>query len=285
MPLFLKYLLALVYRIGYLLHHHFCLKSGKPLSHAQLIVVGSFLVGGAGKTPFCLWLVQHIPANYKVAVLCHSKAWDEVNLYKMKLADCENVKIFATKNRYKTAHEIDAQFDFIICDDGFEDSRLVGAKVIRLDWSQPPASFKDLIPLGKHRSLVQDHEASALVARCYGAERDVSFAIDGIYADGFSGHSAVVCGLGNPIRFVEDLKKAGVDVQTVIQRPDHDSKFTAAVISVMEVADAVWMTEKDACRLPAELRRNPKIRVVGQKVSVSPYFAQKVELLFHLQFI
>ncbi|MCQ2121323.1 MAG: tetraacyldisaccharide 4'-kinase [Fibrobacter sp.] len=285
MPLFLKYLLALVYRIGYLLHHHFCLKSGKPLSHAQLIVVGSFLVGGAGKTPFCLWLVRRIPANYKVAVLCHFKAWDEVNLYKMKLYDCTNVRVFATKNRYKTAHEIDRLFDFIICDDGFEDSRLVGAKVIRLDWSQPPTSFKDLIPLGKHRSLVQDHEAPALVARCYGAERDVSFELETVEIADKRTRNAVVCGLGNPDRFVEDLKKAGVDVQTVIQRPDHDSKFTAAVISAMELADAVWMTEKDSCRLPAELQRNPKIRVVGQKVSVSPYFAQKVELLFRLNFI
>ena len=285
MPLFLKYLLALVYRIGYLLHHLFFLKPGKPLSHAQLIVVGSFLAGGAGKTPFCLWLVRRIPANYKVAVLCHSKAWDEVNLYKIKLCDCANVRVYATKNRYKTAHEIDAQFDFVICDDGFEDSRLVGAKVIRLDWSQPPVSLKNLIPLGKYRSLVQDHEAPALVAHCYGMEQDVSFAIDGINAEGFSGRSAVVCGLGNPIRFVEDLKKAGVDVQTVIQRPDHDSKFTVAVISAMEVADAVWMTEKDVCRLPAELQRNPKIKAAKQKVFVSPRFVPKVEHLFHLQFI
>ena len=285
MPLFLKYLLALVYRIGYLLHHHFCLKSGKPLSHAQLIVVGSFLVGGAGKTPFCLWLVRRIPANYKVAVLCHSRAWDEVNLYKMKLGDCANVRVFATKNRYKTAHEIDMQFDYIICDDGFEDSRLVGAKVVRLDWSQPPASFKDLIPLGKHRCLVQDHAAPALVARCCGAEQDVSFAIDGVNADGFSGRSAVVCGLGDPTRFVEDLKKVGVDVQMVIYRPDHDSKFETAVISVMELADAVWMTEKDVCRLSAELRGNSKIRVVVQKIFVAPNFAKKMELSFHLSFI
>ena len=143
-------------------------------------------------------------------------------------------------------------------------------------------AFEDLIPLGKHRILVQDHEASALVEHCYGVEQDVSFAIDGIYADGFSGHSAVVCGLGNPERFVQDLKKAGVDVQTVIQRPDHDSKFTAAVISAMEVADAVWMTEKDACRLPAELRGNPKIRVVGQVVSVSLCFMKKANNLLEL---
>lgn len=203
----------------------------------------------------------------------------------MKLCDCANVRVFATKNRYKTAHEIDMQFDYIICDDGFEDSRLVGAKVVRLDWSQPPTSLKDLIPLGKHRSLVQDHAAPALVARCYGAERDVSFAVDGVNADGFSGRSAVVCGLGDPTRFVEDLKKVGVDVQMVIYRPDHDSKFETAVISVMELADAVWMTEKDVCRLSAELRGNSKIRVVVQKNFVAPNFAKKMELSFHLSFI
>ena len=52
--------LALIDWILYKLHHWLFLRPGKPLTHAKLIVVGSFLAGGAGKTPFVIWLANHI---------------------------------------------------------------------------------------------------------------------------------------------------------------------------------------------------------------------------------
>ena len=63
--LFRLILLALagIYYIAYKVHHRFCLRQGSPLGHARLIVVGSFLAGGAGKTPFVAWLAQFISAG------------------------------------------------------------------------------------------------------------------------------------------------------------------------------------------------------------------------------
>ena len=104
--------LALIYRILYKLHHWLFLRPGKPLAHAKLIVVGSFLAGGAGKTPFTIWLANHIVSLYKnkkIAVLCHARAQDEFELLKEKLPWAT---VVATPNRYRTAQELDNDCDY-----------------------------------------------------------------------------------------------------------------------------------------------------------------------------
>ena len=164
---------ARCYHVAYKLHHRLCLRPGKPLAHAQLVVIGSYLAGGAGKTPFVAWLTQFILAQHspaqsvpelsghensagrggaeasqtrgpRIAILCHSKAKDEAQMLRQKFAGTPQVCVYTTGNRYKTAHELDSEFDYIICDDGFEDSRLAGAATIRLDWGEPPAGLSDL---------------------------------------------------------------------------------------------------------------------------------------------
>ncbi|MBR2058805.1 MAG: tetraacyldisaccharide 4'-kinase, partial [Fibrobacter sp.] len=97
--LFRLILLALagIYYIAYKVHHRFCLRQGSPLEHARLIVVGSFLAGGAGKTPFVAWLAQFISASKegaagkdgaasRIAILCHDRAQDEAAMLRQKFA-------------------------------------------------------------------------------------------------------------------------------------------------------------------------------------------------------
>ena len=102
----LRYILALCYRAAYLLHHALRLRPGASLQHSQLIVVGSFRTGGAGKTPFCIWLCKHYAQQGKrVALLAHEYAFDEITMLRQKFSDNGNVEIFATNNRYRLAHE------------------------------------------------------------------------------------------------------------------------------------------------------------------------------------
>ena len=144
--------LALIYRILYKLHHWLFLKPGRPLAHAKLIVVGSFLAGGAGKTPFTIWLAKYFyKQGNRVAILCHSAAWDEFIMMQRAFesiqsppAESPQIKVFATRNRHSTAKEIQDKFDIILCDDGFEDTRFTGAKRICLDWQEPPTSGRTI---------------------------------------------------------------------------------------------------------------------------------------------
>lgn len=259
------------------------------MAHAKLIVVGSFLAGGAGKTPFVAWLAEHLKNHSvnlskttegaKIAVLCHAKACDEFELLKKKLPWAT---VVATPNRYKTARELDLDFDYIICDDGFEDSRLRPAWTVRLDWSEPPRRWRDLWPAGPNRSLVQDHAPADTVLKCYGERPDVKFSISEIVnGDGErldinggagNGETAAgsgmwaLCGIGNPERFFRDVECFGVKVARKVVRPDHDSHFEGTVRNALKTARCVLMTEKDFVRLGEDLQKSPQVYRCVQSV-------------------
>ena len=267
------------------------MRPGKPLAHAQLIVIGSYLAGGAGKTPFTAWLAQFILENARgtagkecaaekcatprIAILCHRKAKDEVAMLRQQLAGSPHIQVYATGNRYRTAHELDKDFDYIICDDGFEDTRLVNAKVIRLDWGEPPTHISDLLPAGKCRSLWQDHDAPALVLQC-GEPADISFTIACIKNTAGTmfdpqKHQGVIaaCGIGNPERFQKDLAAFGISPANFVARPDHDKHFEQIINRLITRDETVIITAKDANRLPCKLINNPRVYIAYQQVNIS----------------
>lgn len=273
------------------------------MAHAKLIVVGSFLAGGAGKTPFVVWLAENLKNHSvnlskmtegaKIVVLCHAKACDEFELLKKKLPWAT---VVATPNRYKTAHELDLDFDYIICDDGFEDSRLRPAWTVRLDWGAPPRRWRDLWPTGPNRSLEQDHVPAGTVLKCYGERPDVKFAISEIVngvgerldINGGAGNGEpssglgmwALCGIGNPERFFRDLESFGVKVARKVVRRDHDRHFEGAVRNALKTARCVLMTEKDFVRLGKDLQKSPQVYRCVQKVETDllPLFQEEVKI-------
>ena len=282
---------ASLYHLAYRLHHWLFLRPGTPPKHSRLVIVGSFLAGGAGKTPFTAWLAQEIyekgkpvlnnGAAPRIAILCHTKAQDEVRMLADKLPF---VKVFATANRYRTLKELDGAFDYILCDDGFEDTRLQGAQTIRLDWHPLPDGVQDLIPTGKCRSLPQDHAEPALILQC---GTDVKFAIGRIVNgndeafDPRQHPSAVIaCGIANSARFARDLETCGVQTCRIKARPDHDRNFEQTIISILAQGDAVIITEKDRARLTGKTRDNTLVYVAYQKTEVSDSAKAAIGRLF-----
>ena len=314
MPRFPLLALAACYRAAYKLHHSLCLRPGKPLRHASLYVIGSFRIGGAGKTPFSAWLAQFILENScstpgelvgssntagkdapRVAILCHSKAADEAQMLRQKFSGKLRASVFVTGNRYHTAHEIDSEFDIIICDDGFEDTRLVNAHVIRLDWEAPPRGIADLFPAGRCRSLPADHAQPALVLNCgsdthsgSGKPADVLFKIASIAncngaAPQESPTPLVLCGIADRKRFAGDIAAFGIRAQCGPARPDHDSRFGQTLSALLEKGEQVIVTEKDLARLGPELSRHPGLFVARQQITLSPGAENAVKALCGLQ--
>ena len=300
----LRLLAAYCYRAVYKLHHALCLRPGAPLLNSKLIVVGSFRTGGAGKTPFCIWLCKHLAAQGKaVALLAHEYAFDEINLLRQKFSGNESVQIFATRNRYRLAHELDKsrKFDFIVCDDGFEDSRLTGAVTLLLQWEAPPTKISELWPCGPMRSLAQDHNIDhnmnhgmdqdkcspmVRILRCEGGNPAVQFVIDKVlhFASGdkfIHQKASVVCGLGNPERFCKDLENFGIGIAHKFFFKDHSKTFAAQFEQILQKhpQDAFVISEKDAARLPAEfIKKNVKrqIFIAYQTTEVAPEFLQNL---------
>ena len=286
----LRLFLALCYRAAYLLHHALCLRPGAPLQHSKLIVVGSFRTGGAGKTPFSIWLCNHLAAQGKtVALLAHEYAFDEVSMLRQKFADNARIQVFATRNRYRLAHELDRsqKFDCIVCDDGFEDSRLVGAITILLQWEPLPTKISELWPYGKMRSLAKDHDLDSpmvRILRCDDGNPAVQFVIDKVlhFASGdkfIHQKASVVCGLGNPERFCKDLENFGIGIAHKFFFKDHSKTFAAQFEQILQKhpQDTFVISEKDAARLPAEFIQknvNSLIFVASQTTEISPEATQ-----------
>lgn len=301
----IRRIIAAYYWAAYSLHHALCLRPGRELKRSRLIVVGSFRAGGAGKTPFTLWLARRLTAQGKrVAILCHKAAFDEIRLFQQELAEQIQqgaVNVVGTDNRYRTARELDRAGepdglhgtgtapDFILCDDGFEDSRLRPHAIFRMDWEKAPTAVEQLIPAGKFRSLLQDHARDlnkTLGLRCYGVNPDILFHIDSI--SNCKGEfpqyrqNIAICGLGDPKRFIRDLERAELTLTKQIIRPDHDRNFEKITRLALrdDPQSNLILSQKDALRLSEDLLQNPRIFIARQTVQVSdPARAQIQEVL------
>ncbi|MCQ2106726.1 MAG: tetraacyldisaccharide 4'-kinase [Fibrobacter sp.] len=319
----------------------------------------------------------------RVAVLCHEYAYDEVQMLRQELAasggltkdsdggnrptkdadsgmntsgNCQtkkvrdgketsggSVQVLSTRNRYRTARELDDRGmpgdmnrrecdefrrsmpddtnrgapddinrgeppDVIICDDGFEDSRLRPDLTILLEWGPAPRHIRDLIPAGDARSLEQNHRtdpAKTIRLNCLGPAADISFPIDSI--TNYLGEPAtkqtsetqsatkqvadsptmanldggayphhipfvLLCGLAHPERVVQSVTALGLTFQETILRPDHDRDFAKQLAQAMTrhpQANFV-ITQKDAARLAPDILMDKRIFVTRQQVKMVP---------------
>ena len=286
-----SFLITACYRAVYKLHHSLCLRTGDPLQNSKLVIVGAYRTGGAGKTPFCIWLAEALVANRKrVAILCHEYAYDEAAMLRAHFAKVPEVEVFATRNRYRLAHELDKsqKFDIILCDDGFEDSRLTGATTIVLLWEKVPTSIRELWPLGYAKSLAKDHSGHTIEIHC-GNPSEISFITDKIInKKGESleslqnyGQTNVFCGLGDPNRFCASLQEMGVAITGKTFLRDHDRRFSYKLQKAMQKAprSAFIISEKDEARLQTQdsaFERGDNLYTARQKTVVSENTAQRI---------
>ena len=268
----MKILFSFVYRLLYLLNKKIFFRKKYVLSHAKLVVVGSYLVGGAGKTPFTKALAEFLNQKKKrIAILVHQKANDEYRMLKKMLPFCS---VFKTKNRAEKSLELDAHFDFILCDDGFEDFRLDAASVLLLDWGIRASKITDLIPNGKCRSLKQDHKEITDVLKCFGKNKDVDFYISEIMPPlPKNSKVAVLCGIGNPERFCADLKALSFEIQKTCFCKDHEKHIEKYLSELSEWNLPIILTEKDAVKLASKDFEMYKI------------FTAKQDVKFHTDFL
>ena len=271
---------ALVYRCAYLTLRKTFYRKRKSLQ-SRVIVVGSFLAGGAGKTPLVREFVRRLSAeNLRVAILCHSAAWDEFRLLRSEFG----TSVFKTRNRYGVARKIDGAFDIIVCDGGLEETRFVNADTFVLRWSESAKNFTDLIPAGKCASLEKDHPETREI-RCFrlsenrGEKKyptldwEASFGISTIRNEkGRSLPSGAKCDLvtaiGNPDRFAKDVEAFGIVVVEKIFLPDHSKRFARILRSRRKREIPIVMTEKDWARLPEETKKNPLLYLARERVTL-----------------
>ena len=274
----MKLLLAYIFRFFYNVDKRTRLRQKCPLKKSRLWVIGSVRIGGAGKTPITLELANFLQKNnFSVAVLLHNSAQDEAKLFKKKN---KALDIFLTNNRAKTALKLDGKYEYILCDDGFEDKRLLPDKKIFLDFGENANSIKDLFPQGNCRSFKKDHNDITNTWTCFGKNPDCKFSIEKIIAakDYFENtqnasnahlqNATIACAIGDPKRFEQDIKNCGIQIAQKYFFLDHSKNFEQKIEKILHQNTPVIITEKDAMRIQTH-KQNKNLFIACQKTELN----------------
>jgi tetraacyldisaccharide 4'-kinase len=249
-----------------------------------LIVIGGLRAGGSGKTSVTLELARQLSAQGRrvgilayrihkspknhcagiqylsddVAEVTSEADWRSCSDEAVLLARTSGARVFATRNRERAWDLLSplGEFDVLISDDGLMDPRL--QKSFRVVLKRPgefPGVF-DLLPAGPYRMTagilnkvdcvvegpLSDTQTSVL-----------SFRRKLIFPEGFDRHFKyhILCGLGNPEAFREDLLRAGVAVSGISRGPDHGlpNLRQACIKAAKEQAAGFICTAKDWIKL------------------------------------
>ncbi len=245
-------------------------------------VVGNLTVGGTGKTPLVIALVQFAQQNgVRVGVISrgyggsHQQAtlvdansdWRLVGDEPLLIARTTQVPVAVAQRRVDAAKLLQAQCELLICDDGLQHQALArDLEVLLIDGARRFGNGA-LLPAGPLREPVPiDLPARFAMVVCHDAgtqANEVSMHLQTTAWRSLTGEQRndqefqnlrlrALAGIGNPQRFFDQLRAAGLAFE-IIASADHQAVDDAEFVD----CDAVLMTEKDALKyqhLPVALR-------------------------------
>ncbi|MEN9425602.1 MAG: hypothetical protein RL122_2985 [Pseudomonadota bacterium] len=230
----------------------------QQLKHpVPIIVVGNISVGGTGKTPLVIWLVERLrAAGFQPGVVSrgYKNTPDDIGDEPRLIVQRTNVPLSVGKDRNQAITALLQQHacDIIIADDGLQHYRMGrdveicvvdGQRRFGNGWCLPAGPLRE--PVSRLKScdfVVINGETMQMrgdtLVNLATAETQPLSAWAGITVH-------VVTGIGNPQRFISTLEQAGLQVIPHLY-PDHHA-FTGAELC-FDDAHPILMTEKDAVK-------------------------------------
>jgi len=276
-----------------------------------VVVVGNIFVGGTGKTPFTIWLVEELrragmtpgvisrgyggksdePKEVTVASM-PGEVGDEPALIAWR-AKCPVIvgrKRVAAARALLSAHP---EVDVIVSDDGLQHYALGrDVEIVLCDergngngWLLPAGPLRE--PASRQRDFTVFNAAHLPV----GIPADaVRMDLAGDFAEGLAepsrrralkefssaaGKIVAAAGIGNPSRFFSMLRRAGLS-PVEMPLPDHYD-FSSNPFENID-ADIILITEKDAvkCRRIDTINNDPRIWVVPVTARIKRAFAERI---------
>jgi len=272
--------------------------------------------GGSGKTSVTLELTRQLSARgHRVGILAYwiqkpcEKQRGGIQPYSSDLAEvtseadwrfCSDeavllarvsgARVFVARNREKAWECLSrlGAFDLLISDDGLMDPRLQGSFRIVLRRPGEFPGLLDLLPAGPYRMTADILDKADCVVEGplltpetgkYWFQRKLIFPV------GFNPHREhwILCGLGNPEAFRQELLSAGVSIKGMSRGPDHGlpNLHKARIQAAKESATTFICTAKDWVKLgnrTAELGpERGAVVVVGEQIELDPNLFSVIE--------
>ena len=232
-----------------------------------VICVGNIYIGGTGKTPLCIKLVEILKeSNKKVAII---KKFYKTHEDEFKLIEAKKIKLFKGPSRNQSINKaaID-KFDCVILDDGFQDTSIIkDLNIICFNEEQLTGNGMTLpsVPLREPFSALRN--AQIIVINGNHNEdfekkiKAISNNISIYYSEYLPTNSKkfinqnllAFAGIGNPNNFFNLLEKNNLQVVKKISFPDHYSYSTKELNNLMNYSIKnnlkIITTEKDYFRI------------------------------------
>jgi tetraacyldisaccharide 4'-kinase len=273
-----------------------------------VIIVGNVYVGGTGKTPLTIWLVEAMrAAGYRPGVISRgygaqasairpvkpTSSAAEVGDEPLLIARRTGVPLMVGRDRVAAAQALIAAYpdvNLIISDDGLQHYRL--ARDIEIVLSDARGEGNGwLLPAGPLReATTRRRDFSVINGLTAGSSQSCSFGMElrGGFAERLTHRSERVAlnelprvrtlaaaGIGHPGRFFTQLRAAGLEFAE-LPLPDH---FSYAENPFVEgEAELILITEKDAvkCAEHAALKNDPRIWVVPVDAHIAAALAEQI---------
>ncbi len=243
-----------------------------------MISIGNISVGGSGKTPFVIWLVEVLSGKgFRPVVLCRGDGGklrsprlldsstsaelcgDEAKL----LADACDCPVIAGRDRVAASALAEGYGDILILDDGFQYRQLERIlDVVLIPTTGLGNGFQ--IPAGPLRENIQALERADFIVRT-GNESTFSPLTEKRNWHWHSEPSGLkqICGtaaeapkqcfaataIARPERFFNDLRGLGMTLEKTFSFPDHHRFSRQEVASLLHQGLPVIVTGKDAVKL------------------------------------
>ncbi len=277
-----------------------------------VVVVGNIFVGGTGKTPFTIWLVQALRALGMVPGVVSrgygatrrdtmivtpkssaAQAGDEPLL----IARQARCPVVVGRSRVAAPHALLAAFpevNLIVADDGLQHYALErDVEIVVGDgrgngngWMLPAGPLRE--PASRRRDFtvfnlpdgVEDAASPAYTMRVRGhyalrlGNRHDTQPLTTLAAG--RRRIAAAAGIGNPQRFFDMLRTLGLSLVAELALPDHYDYAQDPFVSVD--ADVILITEKDAvkCLQIESIRNDPRLWVVPVSAQIDSALAHRI---------
>lgn len=287
-------------------------------SKLPVIVVGNISVGGTGKTPFVIYLIELLKQHgFKPAIVSRGYGADKSDEFPFPRLVTQELPINMSGDEPKLLHlrtqcpvvispdraqAVQFVYDntdanVVISDDGLQHYKMArDIEIVLLDalrmfgngWLLPVGPLRELPSRLKSVDLTLINSGSAVVddhnEKDYQLSSDVAYNLlnpSNKLAQSSKVH--LVSGIGNPQRFLTTVETFGYQVESTLWFADHH-QFTAADFDRFSDNDIILMTEKDAVKCQGFAKQNwfvlPISAVISNKVE-----QQLIELIKQLPVI
>lgn len=243
-----------------------------------VIIVGNYTVGGTGKTPLVIALAKHLQQrglsvgivsrgygakapHYPFEVRADAQV-EQTGDEPLLIARASNRPVFIDPNRPRAVKALLAQYacDVVIADDGLQHLALQPSLAIAAIDGERRFGNQQVLPAGPLREPLPSNLTQVMWVVNGVSERPHEWAMqlqgsscyrlsDGAQASltDFQGQSIIaIAGIGNPERFFESLRQAGLNVETHAFADHH--AYSQADFAGFDLKRPLLMTEKDAVK-------------------------------------